>query len=162
MIVAIVMIGCGDVKGGGDDNTTTPDATSNITTVATEKTEPKTVDYPEWTYVELNLDNLTFEEAFRIKNRAHGEGHTFWWNGSEYTTNLLKTGMIRDIRTVGHATWVLNSDDIDDHCLSNVFDECGTCNGKGAHIWYLDRDGDGLGDGTTFTENCFYPSVDEE
>ena len=81
---------------------------------------------------------------------------------SRYTTNLLKPGMIADVKTVGHTTWVLNSNDRDDNCLSNILDECGTCNGEGALTWYLDRDGDGLGDVNTFTRDCFYPSVDVE
>ena len=161
MIVTIMMIGCGDAKGGGE-NTTTPNAISKSITLTTEKTEPKIVDYPEWTYVELDLDDLPFQEAFKIQHRAHGENHTFWWNGSRYTTNLLKTGMIADVKTVGHTAWVLNSNDRDDNCLSNIFDECGTCNGEGALTWYIDRDGDGLGDVNTFTRDCFYPSVDEE
>ena len=45
----------------------------------TTKTEP----------VEIYLDDLTFGEAFRIEYCAKGEGHTFWWNKQEYTTNLL-------------------------------------------------------------------------
>ena len=39
--------------------------------------------------VELHLDNLSFKEAFSIEFRGKGEGHTFWWRGTEYTTNLL-------------------------------------------------------------------------
>ena len=39
--------------------------------------------------VEINLDELTFKRAFGIQYCAKGEGHTFWWRGSEYTTDLL-------------------------------------------------------------------------
>ena len=39
--------------------------------------------------VELNLDDLSFNDAFNIEYCAKGEGHTFWWQGSEYTTDLL-------------------------------------------------------------------------
>jgi hypothetical protein len=39
--------------------------------------------------VEIELDKMSFREAFNIQYRAKGEGHTFWWNGDEYTTNLL-------------------------------------------------------------------------
>ena len=39
--------------------------------------------------VELNLSDLSFRDAFNIEYCAKGEGHTFWWKGSEYTTNLL-------------------------------------------------------------------------
>ena len=38
---------------------------------------------------EINLDDLSFKEAFIVQYRAKGEGHTFWWQGHEYTTNLL-------------------------------------------------------------------------
>ena len=41
-------------------------------------------------HVEANLDDLTFYRAFELQYRAHGEGHTFWWRGNEYTTNLLE------------------------------------------------------------------------
>ena len=39
--------------------------------------------------VVLHLDNLSFKDAFRVEFLGKGEGHTFWWRGSEYTTNLL-------------------------------------------------------------------------
>tara|TARA_Y100000310_G_C20204144_1_gene588278 strand:+ start:123 stop:599 length:477 start_codon:yes stop_codon:yes gene_type:complete len=39
--------------------------------------------------VELHLNDLSFKEAFSIEFRGKGEGHTFWWRGAEYTTNLL-------------------------------------------------------------------------
>ena len=39
--------------------------------------------------VEIELDNLKFREAFRFEFLGKGEGHTFWWRGKEYTTNLL-------------------------------------------------------------------------
>ena len=39
--------------------------------------------------VELHLSDLSFKEAFSIELRGKGEGHTFYWRGKEYTTNLL-------------------------------------------------------------------------
>ena len=39
--------------------------------------------------VELNLDDLSFNDAFNIEYCAKGAGHTFWWKGREYTTDLL-------------------------------------------------------------------------
>ena len=39
--------------------------------------------------VELNLDDLSFNHAFNIEYCAKGEGHTFWWRGNEYTTDIL-------------------------------------------------------------------------
>ena len=38
--------------------------------------------------VTINLDDLSFGEAFSIEHRAKGEGHMFWWQGSQYTTDL--------------------------------------------------------------------------
>ena len=39
--------------------------------------------------VVIELDDLSFKDAFRIEFLGKGEGHTFWWRGDEYTTNLL-------------------------------------------------------------------------
>ena len=39
--------------------------------------------------VELFLSELSFKDAFRLQFLGKGEGHTFWWRGHEYTTDLL-------------------------------------------------------------------------
>ena len=39
--------------------------------------------------VEIELNDLNFKEAFRLEFLGKGEGHTFWWRGKEYTTNLI-------------------------------------------------------------------------
>ena len=39
--------------------------------------------------VEIQLSELSFKDAFRIEVLGKGEGHTFWWRGDEYTTNLI-------------------------------------------------------------------------
>ena len=39
--------------------------------------------------VEIMLDDLGFKEVFSLELRAKGQGHTFYWHGREYTTNLL-------------------------------------------------------------------------
>ena len=39
--------------------------------------------------VEINVSDLSFQDAFRIEFLGKGEGHTFYWRGKEYTTNLL-------------------------------------------------------------------------
>ena len=125
--------------------------------ITPEDKEPKqeVENYEEYTeLVEIYLDNLTFDKAFEIEHRAKGEGHTFWWNGEEYTTDLYIS--------TGNYQWVRNSDDADDNCRTNEFDECGICNGTGKITWYIDLDGDGLGDPTNYTKSCIYPSVDEE
>ena len=155
IVILMVFIGCEKAEGGG---TTTP---SNINHRVIKPEETKVTNtagsYEDYIIpVEINLDDLTFSEAFRIERSAKGEGHTFWWNGNEYTTD-----MYIDINTLD-GKWVRNSDDIDDSCFYNEWDECGVCNGEGPLTWYFDLDGDGLGDPNTWTKKCFYPSVDEE
>ena len=154
IITMMMLIGCDSAEGGG--KSTTPEMNSTIVTPKEQTLDgykyPKDV---EWTYVEINLDDLSFEDAFDIEYRAKGEGHTFWWNGEQYTTNL-HTG---SIVTSG---WVRNSDDIDDNCYSNEWDICGKCDGTGMITWYKDNDGDGLGDINKRVLDCKNPSVDEE
>tara|TARA_R100000656_G_scaffold119110_1_gene92948 strand:+ start:343 stop:717 length:375 start_codon:yes stop_codon:yes gene_type:complete len=48
--------------------------------------------------VEINLDDLSFARAFRIEYLAKGEGHTFWWQGSEYTTNIAEEVQNLEVR----------------------------------------------------------------
>ena len=57
----------------------------NITAKVTTTQDPE--DKHE--IVEIELDDLGFKEAFNIELRAKGQGHTFYWRGKEYTTNLL-------------------------------------------------------------------------
>jgi len=152
--IMMIVIGCDNVEGG--EETTTPQTIS--TDVTLKKQTPianYTDDGLDWTYVEIDLDDMSFEDAFRVQYRAKGEGHTFWWNGTLYTTNLHTGSII----TSG---WVRNSDDIDDNCYSNKWDVCGKCDGTGMITWYKDNDGDGLGNIQTRVLDCNYPSVDEE
>ena len=153
MIVMMVLIGCDNANGGGDDNSTTPMVRKQA--VIPEYNMNKQIDP-----VKIYLDDLSFSEAFRIEYNAKGEGHTFWWHGEEYITNLLTT--YESDGQWSKLNWVRNSDDTDDHCRSNIWDDCGICDGKGQITWYIDRDGDGLGDPATYTKDCKYPSVDEE
>ena len=46
-------------------------------------------DLEDHEVVRMNLSDLSFADAFDLEFRAKGEGHTFWWRGTEYTTNLL-------------------------------------------------------------------------
>ena len=156
MIVVIIgLIGCTDAKGGGD-KTTTPSNIKYRTITPETKVKNTVKSYDDYKPVEMQLDDMTFSDAFRIQHSAKGEGHTFWWNGDEYTTDL---GVSQPLE---RGRWVTNSDDRDDSCYENWRDECGVCNGEGPTVWYLDLDGDGLGDPNTWTKECTYPSVDEE
>ena len=57
----------------------------NVTAKVTTSQDPE--DKHE--IVEIELDDLGFKEAFNIELRAKGQGHTFYWRGTEYSTNLL-------------------------------------------------------------------------
>tara|TARA_Y100000310_G_C20365324_1_gene660897 strand:+ start:155 stop:730 length:576 start_codon:yes stop_codon:yes gene_type:complete len=114
--------------------------------------------------VEINLDDMTFTDAFSIEHRAKGAGHTFWWRGDEYTTNLAALDeFVLDHASLNtkHLSWVLNSDDPDDNCKSNELDDCGVCDGPGKIMWFRDKDGDGLGAFTEWITSCAYPKVTE-
>ena len=116
----------------------------------------KTVKEP----VVLDLDDMTFEDAFSIQHRAKGEGHTFWWHGNEYTTNLqfVDEFVLRHINSDElHQGWVTNNDDPDDNCKSNKLDDCGVCDGPGKITWFRDKDGDGLGTFMEWVTSCTYP-----
>ena len=111
--------------------------------------------------VVLNLDDMTFTDAFAIQHRAKGEGHTFWWNGEQYTTDLA----VIDEFVLKHASndeahqgWVTNNDDPDDNCKSNKLDDCGVCDGPGRMTWWRDKDGDGLGTFMEWVTSCTYPT----
>ena len=119
--------------------------------------------------IEINLDNMTFTDAFKIQYRAKGEGHTFWWRNDEYTTNLAQITTVPDKSMVKHNTldkndyfgWVLNNDDPDDYCKSNKLDDCGVCDGPGKITWFRDKDGDGLGTFMEWITSCTYPKPEE-
>ncbi len=157
MIVALVLVGCDKAEGGG---TTTPSNITNKVITPEDKKSTKTAGaFEEYKSIivkpiEINLDDLTFEEAFEIEYLAKGEGHTFWWNGEEYTTDMYIS--------TGNHRWVRNSNDKDDACFSNEWDECDVCDGPGKVTWYIDLDGDGLGNPNNYTKTCTYPSVDDE
>ena len=122
-------------------------------------------DYTPVKTVEINLDDMSFEEAFRLEHRAKGEGRTFWWRGDQYTTNLA----VLDEFVLNHVIfgidvvdsdrfgWVLNNDDPDDNCRSNKLDDCGICDGPGKITWFRDKDGDGLGTFSEWITSCTFP-----
>ena len=129
----------------------TPKATTEYTTVVEEP-------------VTVFLDELTFEEAFALEHRAKGEGNTFWWRGSEYTTNLVvldKFVLEHAFAGGEHLNWVTNNKDLDDNCKSNLLDDCGVCDGPGKTTWFRDKDGDGLGALTGWITSCTYPEIVE-
>ena len=113
--------------------------------------------YKEYTepIVEIDLDDMTFEDAFSIQYRAKGEGHTFWWNGNQYLIQLAESVVNNN------DTWVLNNDDPDDTCYYNKWDECGICNGNGKIVWFRDKDGDGLETHEEWIESCYNPNEED-
>ena len=99
----------------------------------------------------INIDDLNFDEAFKLIRRMKGKDETFIWHGATYTT-LLKSEI--------PLNWVQVGDDVNDqfYCPDNYIDECGVCGGEGIKAWYVDNDGDGLGDPNTVVRTCEKPS----
>ena len=138
------------------------EATSNVTEKPVKPVVRRVYTHP----VEINLDDMTFADAFRVQYLAKGQDHTFWWRGSEYTTNLAQISAIPDAFVVKHVTlddiehvgWVRNNDAPDDFCRSNTLDDCGICDGPGKVTWFRDKDGDGLGTFMEWITSCTYPT----
>ena len=83
IIVAFMLIGCSEAETKSGKNITNKVIKSSVV-------EPvETFKYTHVDPVEMYLDDMTFTEAFGVEYRAKGEGHTFWWKGNEYTTDLL-------------------------------------------------------------------------
>ena len=101
------------------------------------------------------IKETSFEDAFTEARNKYGSGYIFMWNGDYYTTDYYEESQTPITSNING--WVLNGDDIDDYCKSNVHDECGICDGSGARTWYADRDSDGLGDRTTSNTSCDEP-----
>ena len=105
--------------------------------------------------VSQEFKDTYFPNMFAEKRLLHGAGHVFEWHGELYTTDYKEE--TKQETNKDYRDWVLNSDDMDDYCASNYHDKCGVCDGKGETMWFADRDGDGLGDSTTFTKSCGEP-----
>ena len=111
--IAVCIIGCGDAE-AKTPNTTEIKSTTNVIVVPNTENISYHLYRQEWRRVnnkpdthwaqerpvttrgnneiktvELYLDELSFRDAFRLEFLGKGEGHTFWWRGDEYTTNLL-------------------------------------------------------------------------
>ena len=147
ILVAIAAIGCESAEADNKENTAG--------------------SYNDYIYVnpvEMDLDDMEFENAFRVQYLAKGEGDTFWWRGDEYTTDLARDNDEFILDTINSnldgLKWVLNNDDPDDDCYYNKRDECGVCNGDGKTTWFRDKDGDGLGDHREWIESCYNPNTD--
>ena len=150
MTVILTFIGCSDV-----------DATDRAGSFSDARFNDSIVDEP----VVIDIDDLTFDEAFGISYEGRGEGETFWWRGNEY---LLVLAESNDPFVLYHSKqdnyklgWVLNNDDPDDDCYYNKRDECGVCNGPGKITWFRDKDGDGLGDHKVSIKSCYQPDSEE-
>ena len=153
--VILMLVCCGEAEATSKENVT------NKVIKATEVNKAGMyADYKPAKIVEINLDDMSFNEAFGIEHHAKGEGRTFWWRGNQYTTNLA----VLDEFIIEHANhdethleWVTNNDDPDDYCKSNKLDDCGVCDGPGKMTWFRDKDGDGLGAFTEWIISCTYP-----
>ena len=147
-IVILLFVGCDEAEATSKNN-------------VTNKVIKSSIVKPIVDTVVLFLDDMTFAEAFAIEHRAKGEGQTFWWNGDQYTTDLAVLDEFV-LRHVNHDEtrlgWVLNNDDPDDNCRSNILDDCGVCDGFGKVTWFRDKDGDGLGTFMEWITSCTYPT----
>ena len=147
-IVILLFVGCDEAEATSKDNITNKVIKPSIIKPVTEP-------------IVLFLDDMTFAEAFAIQHRAKGEGHTFWWNGEQYTTDLavLDEFVLKHVASnETHQGWVTNNDDPDDNCKSNKLDDCGVCDGPGRVTWWRDKDGDGLGTFMEWVTSCTYPT----
>ena len=147
-IVILLFVGCDEAEATSKDNITNKVIKPSIIKPVTEP-------------IVLFLDDMTFTEAFAIEHRAKGEGHTFWWRGDQYTTDLaiLDEFVLEHISSDElHQGWVTNNDDPDDNCKSNKLDDCGVCDGPGRVTWWRDKDGDGLGTFMEWVTSCTYPT----
>ena len=102
-------------------------------------------------------EELTFKEVFKEMRAEHGSNYVFDWEGEYYTTDYAEEVSVYINSVVGG--WVQNSNDLDDFCATNDRDDCGVCGGQGARDWYVDRDGDGLGDPKTYKISCEQPTA---
>ena len=160
MLITILMFVCCDEAEATSNN----NITNKVITPESRLEIDKAGAFSNYTSVvrpvEINLDDMSFNEAFAIEHRAKGEGRTFWWRNEQYTTNLavLDEFVAKHVAHDGtHLGWVTNNDDPDDTCRSNKFDDCGVCDGPGKVTWFRDKDGDGLGTFTEWITSCTYP-----
>ena len=158
-IIVLLLAGCGEAEATSNKN-----ITSSIIKPSTVTKTVGTFKYTNVDPVEINLDDMLFVEAFRMEHHAKGEGHTFWWKGNEYTTDLavIDEFVIHHVNQgITHLNWVLNNDDPDDNCRSNRLDDCGVCDGPGKTTWFRDKDGDGLGTFAEWITSCTFPTDTE-
>ena len=131
LLLALILTGCGEAEATSKNNVVNKVIKPRIV-------EEPVTDYKDYTVVaeqpvEVDIDDMTFTEAFGIQHKAKGEGHTFWWRGEEYTTDLAVVDefvldhLIFGINVVNtdRMGWVTNNDDPDDNCTSNILDDCG-------------------------------------
>ena len=158
LVAVLVFVGCGEAEATDKKNIT------NKVITPEDKVVNKAGSFAEYTpvvTVEINLDDMTFAEAFALEHRAKGEGRTFWWRGEQYTTDLavLDEFVLDHIKLeADQVGWVTNNDDPDDACRSNKLDDCGVCDGPGKITWFRDADGDGLGTFMEWITSCTYPT----
>jgi len=80
LVAVLVFVGCGEAEATDKKNIT------NKVITPEDKVVNKAGSFAEYTpvkTVEINLDDMTFDEAFAMQHRANGEGHVFWWRGEE-------------------------------------------------------------------------------
>jgi len=92
VFVAVLAIGCNKEESVTSEDSYAKYREENPHTVSSisERLEKTAYKMEGSEIVEINLDDLSFGEAFNIERRAKGEGQTFWWHGKQYTTNIRR------------------------------------------------------------------------
>jgi len=104
-------------------------------------------------YVSDNTDDC--DGSFDACGICNGPGPATWYLDNDSDGLGDPNTSIEDCtQPMGY---VSNADDTDDNCAGTT-DECGVCNGSGPATWYVDNDGDGLGDPAVSIEACVQPS----
>ena len=119
-------------------------------TMLEEENKVRELEKTKHSETHIDIDDLSFDQAFELMRRMKGKDETFYWHGAKYTT-LLESEIPKN--------WVEAGGDIDDnfYCPDNYIDECGVCGGEGIRSWYVDNDGDGIGDPNTLVRTCEKP-----
>ena len=106
-------------------------------------------DVPEgWVLNNDDIDDNCFSNIFDCAGVCDGDAvNQTYWNdddGDGLGNGIEQVFCSADVPE----GWVLNNDDIDDNCFSNIFDCAGVCDGDAVNQTYWnDDDGDGLGNG---------------
>ena len=73
-VTILMLVCCGEAEATSKKN-----VTNKVIKATEENKAGMYAKYKPAKIVEINLDDMSFNEAFEIEHRAKGEGRTFWW-----------------------------------------------------------------------------------